>query len=108
MLEQDPGPVVRYRLLRDVLCRPADDPELVQTKARLDESHCVRELATEQWPDGGWGAFHSQDARRKQKIATTDVGVERALALGQDHSHPSWTGHPATSRNGMRYELPAN
>ncbi|MEA3336611.1 MAG: hypothetical protein U9R25_11920 [Chloroflexota bacterium] len=88
LLGQNPGPVVRYRLLRDVLQRPAHDPELARAKAALDESHGVRELAAEQWPDGSWGAFHSQASRRKQKIITTEMGVERALALGLDASHP--------------------
>jgi hypothetical protein len=88
VLEQNPGPIVRYRLLRDVLCRPADDPERVQAQKRLKESRCVRELAGEQWPDGGWGRFHSRDTRHKQRIPTTEAGVERALALGLDRSHP--------------------
>ncbi len=88
VLEQNPGPVVHYRLLRDVLGRPLEDPELARTKVRLDESRRVRQLAVEQWPDGGWGRFHSMDARRKARLPTARVGVERALALGLDRSHP--------------------
>jgi hypothetical protein len=42
----------------------------------------------EQWADGSWGAFHSRNTRLKQKIVTTEAGVERALALGLDAAHP--------------------
>jgi len=88
LLEQDPGAVVRHRLLRDVLCRAADDPDLRQAEADLAHSRWVRELAAEQGADGGWGAFHSRSTRAKQKIASTEVGVERALALGLSRDHP--------------------
>jgi hypothetical protein len=88
ILAGEPGPVVRCRLLREVLERAGDDPELLQAKAGLEASACVRELAREQRPDGGWGAFHSRSTKLKQKIASTEVGVERALALGLDANHP--------------------
>jgi hypothetical protein len=88
LLEQEPGPVVRCRLLRDVLRRLTNDPELEQAKTNLVQSRCIRELADEQWKDGGWGAFHSRSTKLKQKIASTEVGVERALALGLDATHP--------------------
>jgi hypothetical protein len=88
VLEEGPGEIVRYRLLRDVLRRPDDDPELRWAKGMLDRSRCVQELAGEQREGGGWGPFHSRSTRLSQKISTTEVGVERALALGLDRSHP--------------------
>ncbi|NIV29306.1 MAG: hypothetical protein GWN58_07305 [Anaerolineae bacterium] len=88
VLEQGAGEVVRYRLLRDVLRRPDDDPELKRARGRLDLSRCVQELEGEQREDGGWGPFHSRSTRLKQRIPSTEVGVERALALGLDRSHP--------------------
>jgi len=88
VLHQNPGPIVRYRLLRDVLRKAPHDPELIQAKEALKDSHWVQELAGEQWQDGGWGAFHSRSTRLKQKIPSTEVGVERALALGLDATHP--------------------
>jgi hypothetical protein len=88
ILEQMPEPVVRYRLLREVLKRPADDIELCQAKEALRNSCNVQELADEQWADGGWGAFHSRSTRLKQRIPSTEFGVERALALGLDPKHP--------------------
>ena len=55
------------------------------------DSRWVRELAEEQRSDGGWGPFHSRSTLLKQRIPSTEVGVERALALGLDASHPILT-----------------
>ena len=81
VLGRTPGAVVRRRLLRDVL-------RSAETAPGLESSACVQQLAREQWPDGGWGAFHSRSTKLKQKIASTEVGVERALALGLETGHP--------------------
>ncbi len=88
ILEQTPGDVVRYRLLRDVLGEASDSPELQRARDGLKRSRCIQELANEQWADGGWGVFHSRSTRLKQKIFSTEAGVERALSLGLDASHP--------------------
>jgi hypothetical protein len=88
ILDLTPGIVVRYRLLRDVLKKGSDCPELRQAQDNLKHSPHVQELDQEQWTDGGWGAFHSRSTRLKQRIPSTEVGVERALSLGLDASHP--------------------
>ncbi len=88
IMEHNPDSVVRYRLLRDVLRLAPESPELKKAKDDLKRSRCVQDLADEQWADGGWGAFHSRSSRLKQKVASTEVGVERALALGLDASDP--------------------
>jgi hypothetical protein len=88
ILEKSPDDVVRYRLLRDVLKKPASDAQLRQARENLSNSLNVQELAREQWADGGSGAFHSRSTHLKLKIPSTEVGVERALALGLDATHP--------------------
>ena len=88
ILERSSSPVVRYRILRDVLCKSPDDSRLLNARQDLDSSSAVQVLATEQWEDGSWGAFRSMDTNQKQKIRTTEMGVERALALGLDGTHP--------------------
>jgi hypothetical protein len=88
ILDRNPDVVVRYRLLRDVLKLSPESPELQKARDELGQSQCIQQLANEQRADGGWGAFHSRSTRLKQKIASTEVGVERALALGLDASHP--------------------
>ncbi len=61
LLAEQPDPVVRFLLLRDVLLRPANDPELALAAEQRDASEQVRALYREQWQDGGWGRLHSQD-----------------------------------------------
>jgi len=105
ILSQNPDAVIRYRLLRDVVMVPPDSSELHQAKADLAQSACIQELADEQWEDGGWGAFHSRSTLRKQKIPSTEVGVERALALGLDANHPILKKASAYIQAVMRGEL---
>jgi hypothetical protein len=88
ILATNPDPVVKYRLLRDVLRRAADSPKVVTARKALDGSHWVQLLASEQCSDGGWGRFHSRNYQSKQKTPTTEFGVERALALGLNARHP--------------------
>lgn len=88
ILSRSPGVVVRYRLLRDILCKESDDNNLMYAKISVDSSTGIKELAAEQREDGGWGAFHSMNTHRKQRTLTTEMGVERALALGLDATHP--------------------
>lgn len=88
LLRGEPDPAIRVRLLRDILEIPEDDPRLVDAIAQLDQSPHVQALASEQQPDGSWGRLHSQETRRKQRTATTEVGVERAVVLGLPSEHP--------------------
>jgi hypothetical protein len=88
VLARNPAAPARVRLLRDVLGRRADDAELRQARAELEHCRWVVELAAEQRADGGWGAFHSRDTRLKQKIPTTEAGIERAVALGLTEASP--------------------
>jgi len=88
ILSEGPDAAVRRRLLRDVLRRPAGDPELIAARNGLDGSRWVRLLAREQRVDGGWGRFHTMDTKVQQKVRTTEAGVARAVALGLDVSHP--------------------
>jgi hypothetical protein len=88
VLTEAPDPAVRVRLLRDVLGRPVGDPELRRAREGLERNRWVRELQTEQGDDGSWGRLHSRDSRARQRIPTTEWGVERALALGLEAAHP--------------------
>jgi len=82
LLAATDNPIVHCRLMRDVLQLPEHDPRLQSARRRLYNSRQVQTLLQEQHADGSWGRFHSQDTRLKQKILTTEMGVERAVALG--------------------------
>lgn len=88
ILDAQPDATVRIRLLRDVLRRAARDESVLDAKQDVLKSRWVRELAHEQRGDGSWGRLHSRDSRAKAHIVTTEVGVERALALGLDATGP--------------------
>jgi hypothetical protein len=88
ILDQSPDPAVRVRLLRDVLARPEDSPELQAAREGLQRSRWVRGLAREQQEDGSWGRLHSRGSRVRQRIPTTEWGVARGLALGLHPAHP--------------------
>ena len=78
------SPVPRYLLARDVLADQFSVEELARLKAKTAAQKPIRTLQSEQWEDGSWGRLHTQDTQQKQKVATTQVGVARALALGFD------------------------
>ena len=88
ILDSKPDPVVRYLLLRDVLRLPLDDSELLDSKSHLTENKWIQQLQEEQWDDGSWGRFHSQDTKRKQIIPTTEYAIRRACQLGLDLDNP--------------------
>jgi hypothetical protein len=88
ILGDEPEPVVRFRLLRDVLRTPAEDPDLQAAQDALKQSQQLKTLAKEQRRNGSWGRFHTADSQVKKKIITTEAGVDRAFALGLDASHP--------------------
>jgi hypothetical protein len=85
ILREHPNPVVRFRLLRDVLMEKPSSEVLVDARAEMLKSCWVRELASEQRQDGSWGRFHSA-TKSKCKIATTEVATGRGLALGLEAS----------------------
>jgi len=82
MLAVNPDPVVACRLLREVLRVPAGDPEMIEVKETAQRSKWVRQLEQSQLPDGSWGRFHTQDAKKKTAFRTTEEAVDRAAAMG--------------------------
>ena len=53
LLEQD-NPSVRYFTLKDLLDYPPDDPEVVDTKARIRMAEKVSKILSKQKPEGHW------------------------------------------------------
>jgi hypothetical protein len=84
LLDMQPDPVLRFRLLRDVLrCDPAD-AAYQEAERDLAQSKWVSLLADSQWADGTWGRFHTQDRSKKQPFPTTESAIAIALELGLD------------------------
>ncbi len=87
ILQEDPDPVVRFRLLRDVLREPPNTDTLMNAQREMLQSRWVLNLRNEQREDGSWGRFHSA-TKTRGKIGTTEAAVERGLALGLEASDP--------------------
>ena len=81
ILQEGSDPVVRFRLLRDVLKAPLDTDTFANARQEMLRSRWILELKNEQKEDGSWGRFHSA-IKTKGKIGTTEAAVERGLALG--------------------------
>jgi hypothetical protein len=88
LVEGGAAPAVRVRLLREVLGAEPEQSGLLLARRALSFSPAVASLESEQAPDGGWGRFHSADSLVKRAIPTTEVGVERAVALGLSKADP--------------------
>ena len=88
ILRGKPDPVVRVRLLRDVLSVGDGDDRLRSARAALEDSVHVTPLREQQLPDGSWGRLHSRDTSSAQTIPATEWAVERALAIGVDPEGP--------------------
>jgi hypothetical protein len=89
ILQDAPDPIIRLRLLRDVIKTLPDSNILNIARQEMLTSRWVAELRNEQKEDGGWGRFHSA-MKAKGKVATTEAAVERGLALGLEASDPTF------------------
>ena len=73
LLESQPNTVVRYRILRDVLCLPSGSADLETARIQMLSHFWVGELAREQHPDGTWGRFHSMNSTIKARFPTRET-----------------------------------
>jgi hypothetical protein len=87
ILQEDSDPVVRLRLLRDVLKVPPNTDMLINARREMSQNRWILELKNEQKEDGSWGRFHSA-MKTGGRIGTTEAAVERGLALGLEDSDP--------------------
>jgi len=88
ILQMDPDPVPRFRLLRDVLHLDPASAAYRQAETALQGSKWFVELQNAQQPDGTWGRFHTQDTTVKQPFVTTEAAIKEALDIGLDRRSP--------------------
>jgi len=83
----DPFP--RYILKKEILLETPNtaDIEAIRT------SKWYTQLLSEQWENGSWGRFHTQDTKTtvKQKFVTTEAALSRAYELRLDKDDPMIT-----------------
>lgn len=77
-------PVPQYILKKEIMNSTSCEAEYKELK----ESKWYQQLAKEQWDNGSWGRFHTQDTKSqvKQKFVTTEAAIKRARELSLDKS----------------------
>ncbi|MBU0495650.1 MAG: hypothetical protein KKA73_08145 [Chloroflexi bacterium] len=85
LLEPD-EPSVRYLALRDLLDRPAGDPDLLAARAAIADSPTVRAILAAQWPDGRWA---TDEGTYRPKYRATHWQVILLAELGLSRDHPA-------------------
>jgi len=81
-------PSVRYFALRDLLDRPAGDPELLAARATIPSSPTVRAILAAQRPDGRF-AWTTNEGTYFPKYTTTHWQVILLAELGLTVDHPA-------------------
>ena len=80
LLLADPSPCLRLLVLRELLGRPEDDPEVRELAGLRDTDPIVAELLTLQESDGSWRAVDA--ASRQGKLRGTSLALTRLGYLG--------------------------
>lgn len=77
-------PVPKYILQKEILRNSSNKSD----NNMLKESKWYKQLATEQWENGSWGRFHTQDTKSqlKQKFTTTEAALRRARELSLEEN----------------------
>lgn len=88
LLEMDPDPAPRFRLVRDVLRLDPSSTAYREAESALESSKWIAILLESQQADGTWGRFHTQDTTAKQPFATTENAIRHALNCGLDKDSP--------------------
>lgn len=75
-------PVPKYILSKEIIHSSTSVSEINKVK----ETKWYQQLAAEQWDNGSWGRFHTQDTKSplKNKFVTTEAALRRARELSLD------------------------
>jgi len=87
LLLADPSPVLRLRVLRDLLHRPADDAEVRELTGLSASDPLLARLLADQQPDGSWRRGLQDDTSASTPVLATALALMRLGYLGLDSSH---------------------
>jgi hypothetical protein len=87
LLLADPSPSLRSLVLRELLGRPEDDPEVRELAVLRDDEPLVADLLALQEPDGSWTAV--EFGARGGRLRATALALLRLGYLGLGRDHPT-------------------
>ena len=82
LLLSDPSPVLRRLVLRDLLARPADDPEVLELDTFCLQDPLAADLVNMQSADGAWRATVFGESWGSRAIQATALALMRLGYLG--------------------------
>jgi hypothetical protein len=85
----DPSPCLRLMVLRELLEKPQDDPEVCELLALRQEDPLVADLLALQKADGSWDSRDLRWITRTSPTWTTTLALLRLGYLGFDGNHPA-------------------
>jgi len=89
LLLSDPSPILRMLVLRDLLHRSDDDPEIHELKTQRDTDPLVVDLLKLQSSDGSWERVESSDNAPGGSLQATSQALIRLGYLGFGPEHPA-------------------
>lgn len=83
-------PVPKFILQKEIYKEPETSPSYINAYNQMKQSKWYHDLADEQWDDGSWGRFHTQDSKvlKKQRFVTTETALRRARELSLSKDDP--------------------
>ncbi len=89
LLLADPSPCLRRLVLRELLARPEDDPELQELAPLIEADPLVADLVALQKADGPWDGQGLPGVAAGASIKATAVALSRLGHLGLGPGHPA-------------------
>ncbi len=89
LLLADPSPLFRLRVLRDLLNRPTNDPEVLELTALGAADPLVLHLLENQQADGSWRRGLTDDTSASSPVLATALALMRLGYLGLAAAHPA-------------------
>ena len=89
LLTKDADPSVRLRVLRDLLDRPEDDPDVVRARKEIGRKGWAAKILGEQHPQGQWSTSGTSASELyRPKYIATNWRLLVLSDLGLTKNHP--------------------
>ncbi|MFX0053335.1 MAG: hypothetical protein ACFFAX_05110 [Promethearchaeota archaeon] len=91
LLLADRSPSLRRLVLKELLNRPNDDPEVMELDELIAQDPPVANLLKKQGSDGSWKNTDLGGTETKEKVRSTSFALQRLGYIGLARDHPAMT-----------------